>query len=92
MIRALKAFVDWLDRRFPAKVVFTEGIFLAINKESEVSKKLFEDVFSHFKMQEARIAASEKSIAAIKDYLAKSGTISADKRRADFIAEGRITQ
>ena len=94
MIKAIKAFVDWLDRRFPAKVTVTledyGRIDDRIRRVGERAAKIEDQaVFFH-----NRISALEESVKALKEAVGKTiapAAISAEKRRADFIGSGRIT-
>ena len=93
MIRAIVALGKWLDARFPAKVVVTEERFnfwvAAIQAHSSASLEYSKAMTC----LEARISALEESIRAIKDLLAKAATAGAqaEKRRSDFIAQGRMS-
>ena len=93
MIKLLKRIVEFLETRFPAKVVVTEERFnfwvAAIQAHSSASLEYSKAMTC----LEARISAMEESIRAIKDLLAKAATAGAqdEKRRSDFIAQGRMS-
>lgn len=92
MIRLLKAFAEWLDRRFPAKVTVTAEKWEEITrKHIETHARMVMDDSERVGLG-ARVTQVEKSIAAIKDLLIKQGnpTLSAESRRAEFIKAGRM--
>lgn len=90
MIRLLKAFADWLDRRYPPQKRFTQEIW------NDIHTKInnFMDVVSHNDVRlmqcQERVKQLEDSVAAIKDLLAKNGANilkpEAQKLRDEFIA------
>ena len=105
MIKAIKAFVDWLDRRFPAKVVVTEADYRQFQERqvhfsglvAEFEKSTderFLGIVDYCARTNARIDKLEESVKALKEALGKTiapGAVSAEKCRADFIGSGRIT-
>lgn len=92
MIRLLKAFVEWLDRRFPAKFVITEQHFNQLDLDWGRVRTEVNALSRGEKMAFDRIDKLEKSLVVIKDLLTKGQTIAADKRRADFVATGRMAE
>lgn len=75
MIRRLKAFADWLDKRFPPKVVLTQEDYeLVKGALASVCKEVLEDGH-RIKLIAERVEATEKSIAALKDLLSKGGVM-----------------
>ena len=87
MIRALKAFVEWLDRRFPPRLVVSEVEFRAM---STVQK---EHHLRYLQLEE-KVDAMEKTISALKEVLTKGimpGVVK-EQRRAEFIANGRMAE
>lgn len=94
MIRLLKRLVDWLDRRFPVKFYVTPELFDDIcNKQSRQSKQI-EAIRQALSSNEADLKQLEKSIIAIKELLVKGGpgSVIAENRRAEFIANGRMAE
>jgi len=103
-IRSLKAFVDWLDKRYPPKVRFTQELHDYLRERiyahgkrmdglQETSIDRFADMRGEFAADRKRISDLEKSMAALKDLLAKGsgpGSPAEQQRRADFIATGRM--
>lgn len=94
MIRQLKLFLEWLDKRYPPRVRVTDELFQSM---LELDTKRVQQMNSHAVMldeQRARIVAIEKSLAAIKDAMVKGAgpAIAPEKRRADFVASGRMTE
>ena len=91
MIRALVALGKWLDARFPVKVHVTLEMWDALNEDVHTLR----DEFNAYKMgiieHNAKIHGLEEAIHAIKDAIAKGPIIAADKRRSDFIAQGRMS-
>ena len=94
MIKAIKAFVDWLDRRFPAKVTVTLEDYGRIADRLDRIGNDASGFHTDFMLATARIAALEESVKALKEAVGKTiapAAVSAEKRRADFIGSGRIT-
>jgi hypothetical protein len=126
MIRQLKRFMDWLDSRFPPKVVVTEEMLKALRTTiDEHCELLAEQVMFNAKTAAAldkrtsdvnelghrqdmtidtltrirasydeRLPAIEKSVAGIKDLLAKGGATmlksAPEALREQFIREGFV--
>jgi hypothetical protein len=92
MIRLIKRFVDWLDARFPAKVVITERDLTEMRFALNTYKTEFENYRESAKEWEyrtvGRIDKLVDSVNSIKDLLAKGGATvkpEADKLREAFI-------
>lgn len=100
MIRLLKRIADWLDRRFPPRLVVTQEAYDALlEKQHSISKRAdkFRDelnelavgIGKEIKADRERISALEKSLAAMKELLAKGGATmiktEADKLRDQFV-------
>ena len=89
MIRALKAFADWLDRRFPPKKVVTEEIFRDFEHRLSNAIRNSSGFNNDFMAIAKRLQEAEESIRAIKELLAKGGVsamkIEADKLRDQFV-------
>jgi len=73
MIRALKAFADWLDKRFPAKVTITEAKLAEFEFRLHRADKNSSGFQTDFMLAAARIASLEDSVRALKDLIAKGG-------------------
>ena len=93
MIRALVALGKWLDARFPVKVTITETKFHELCEVIDGNAERLGGVQSDVHRVEERLAKLEDSVQAIKDLLAKAATAGAqaEKRRSDFIAQGRMS-
>ena len=89
MILALKAFVLWLDARFPPKKVVTEEIFRDFEHRLSNAIRNSSGFNSDFMTMAKRLQEAEESIRAIKELLAKGGVsamkIEADKLRDQFV-------
>ena len=94
MIKILVRFVAFLESRFPEKVHVT------VEKLAELESRIYRcdknasGFGTDFAILAGRIASVEASIAAMKEALGKTiapAAVSAEKRRADFIGSGRIT-
>lgn len=73
MIRLLKAFADWLDRRYPPNIKLNWDIY---NKQLTRLDNLDNKIGRYgtlFEGYDYRIKELESSIKAIKDLLAKNG-------------------
>lgn len=94
MIHLIKRFVDWLDSRFPPRFYVTEAIFRGLLRhDTEISQSVMTHAGRLAHLEE-RISALEKTLNAIKDFLAKGAVTgkAAEQRRADFIASGRMAE
>ena len=94
MIKAIKAFVDWLDRRFPAKVTVTLEDYGRLAAKVAAASGKVDEFFSCIDYQRGQILKLEESVKALKEAVGKTiapAAVSAEKRRADFIGSGRIT-
>jgi uncharacterized small protein (DUF1192 family) len=98
MIRALKALVDWLDRRYPPRVVLTvermEDLEERVHRLSKHLETLEADHAAAKNESRDGIDALNKAITAVKDTLQKIGnpSVVAEKRRAEFVASGRMSE
>lgn len=94
MIRALKAFVEWLDRRFPEKAVVTPKMLSQFKSDMDSAIHAAEALYDAHSELWKRVESLEKSMAAIKDAIAKAQMplVAADKRRSEFIAQGRLAE
>lgn len=94
MIRLLKTFADWLDKRFPPKVHVTEDSFNSLLRQETGRTDRINSHEATLADHRVKIASLEKTIAAIKDHLAKGGAVgpAAELRRAEFIANGRLAE
>ncbi len=83
----------WLDARFPPKVTVTDEVFAALQEREHRHSKEIASLKGEEMVLRDRVLALEKSIAALKDFIAKGGTtgIPEMQRRAQFIAEGRMS-
>ncbi len=92
--RWLLSFAEWLDAHFPPKVTVTDEIFDALQgKIHHHSKEIAKHSGEEMVLRD-RVTALEKSVAALKDFIAKGGAggVSDMQRRARFIAEGRMAE
>jgi hypothetical protein len=91
MIRAILRLVEWLDRRFPAKVCVTVEKFDEIYRLIDIQTKRAMGFGDNNLMLHERITRLEDSVSAIKELLAKPANPAKELlRRADFIASGRM--
>ena len=90
MIKLLLRLAQWLDSRFPAKVVVTDEMFQRLNYAiGKLEQRLIvESGIS--KEYQARTEKLEESISALKEAIVKAPLIAADNRRSEFIASGRM--
>ena len=93
MIRLLKAFVDWLDRRFPAKVMINEETWNAVDRRlkflemaSKNKSAMIEEIFTH---HGKRLDDLENNLSAIKKQKEEAKPVSNPKRT--FIETGDIS-
>ena len=102
MIRAIVALGQWLDARFPAKVVVLQKdynnlhhkidelhvVIVAMRQVIDKQVDHVEDIRVGFV---GRLNAHEESIKAIKDAMTKAPTMAAQVR-ADYIRSGRMPE
>ena len=100
MIRLLKAFADWLDRRFPAKVTMTEETWNAINRRIGLLERRSadtSDMFAGFRqsmteyiaLTDGEIGRLTQSIAILKKQKEEAKPVTNPKRT--FIETGDIS-
>lgn len=93
MIHALLAALTWLDRRFPPRVTVTKEAYEAMIEREHQRAKGATTLRLDLDTTKDRIKNLETAVAGIKDLLAKGGSSPApEKRRADFIASGRMAE
>ena len=89
MRKLLRRFLDWLDSRFPAKVVVTEQAYKEIGEELARIGCSLNAYNGTNNLLRLRIDTLEASVAAIKDLLAKGGASfvkpEAEKLRDAFV-------
>lgn len=89
MIRLLKRLADWLDKRFPSRVVITEAKFSELEDRLRRCIQSTSDLNVDTNVLADRILVLEKSIAAMKETLVKGGANvlkpEADKLRDAFV-------
>ncbi len=92
--RWLVSVAAWLDARFPPKVTVTDEVFAALQEKEHRHSKEIATISGEVMVLKSDLRAAEKSIAALKEFIAKGGTvgISEMQRRAQFIAEGRMAE
>lgn len=93
MIKLLVRFAAWLDTRFPAKVTVTLEDYGRLADKMAHFKQRFEDHSNILAHQSLRISGLEESVKALKEAVGKTiapAAVSAEKRRADFVATGRM--
>jgi hypothetical protein len=85
---------EWLDKRFPPKVTVTDEVFEALQAKEHRHSKEIATLSGEVMVVKSELRAAEKSLAALKDFIAKGGAggISDVQRRARFIAEGRMPE
>lgn len=71
MIRRLMRALAWLDLRFPPKVVVTQEVFEAMSAKNHKNSKEIAALQGEQMVLRDRIAALEKSFAALKDGIVK---------------------
>jgi hypothetical protein len=100
----MRRFLDWLDSRFPAKIVVKEADYFALHEKlgflGMAVKQLSDvrDAGSAYeintrqmaKLHEERLDKLEASVQGIKDLLTKTPRQSDVERRAEYIASGRF--
>lgn len=94
MIKLFKKLFDWLDKRFPPKVVVAESDLRILSERMDMALSDHNFNAGQISAHLGRIQALEKSVTVIKDVLAKNGNITikteAEKLRDQFIHEGHI--
>ena len=95
MIRLLKQFADWLDRRYPPKVTVTEEVFDELRRNEHMLRKSVSSLKLEYDTMQAEFVAIRKSVDGLKDALAKGGITSikteAETLRTQFV-EGNFTR
>jgi hypothetical protein len=89
MIRLLLRAAEWLDRRFPPKVVVTQESYDAMQEKLHKHNKELARLGGENLAERGRIDALEKSLAAIKDGIANgkvpTGAVK-DRLRDEFVS------
>lgn len=89
MIRSLLRLAEWLDKRFPPRVVVTQEQYDALTDRAHKHEKTLAALKMEISDLSGRCASAEKSIVAIKDALARGGSVmmraELDKMRDRFI-------
>lgn len=92
MIKLLIRFAAWMDARFPARLVVTQEIFDTLSARFHRQEKLTDSLRIVLDDEQVRVAALEKSVAALKDLIAKGGVTmiktEADRLRDNFVRTG----
>lgn len=89
MIKLLKQFVDWLDRRFPAKVYVSEQVFDELRRNEHLLRKNVTSLRLDHDTIAAEFAVLRKSVEALKESIAKGEVVQkaeSVKLRESFIA------
>ncbi len=91
--RWLVSVAAWLDARFPPKVTVTDEVFAALQEKEHRHSKSIAVLSGEVLVLKGELRAAEKSIAALKELIVKGGLsgVSDIQRRAQFIAEGRMS-
>ena len=92
MIRYLIATLEWLDKRFPPKVTVTKEAFESLLEREHARAKAATMFRMEIDTLKDRVKKEEEAVAAIKKVLMEATTAGAiqEKRRAAFVAEGRM--
>jgi outer membrane murein-binding lipoprotein Lpp len=69
--RWLVAVAAWLDARFPPKVTVTDEVFAALQEKEHRHSKEIAKLSGDVMVMKSEIAAAEKSLAALKDFISK---------------------
>ncbi len=89
MIRLLRRAAEWLDRRFPPKVVVTQESYDEMQAKLHKHNKELARLAGENLSERGRIDALEKSLAALKDGIAKGkvplSATEKDRLRDDFV-------
>ena len=88
MIRLLKAFADWLDRRFPAKVMITEETWNAIDRRLQFLEMRAQTAEKRCDNLADAIRTLDDSITALKKQKEEAKPVTNPKRT--FIETGDI--
>jgi hypothetical protein len=87
--RWLLRIAEYLDRRFPPKVVVTQEVFEALSAKTHKNAKEIAALQGEQMVLRDRLAGAEKSLAAVKEALTKGGSPATaavkDRLREDFI-------
>ena len=90
MIKLIKQFVDYLDRRFPPKVHVTEALFDELRRTEHLHRKNLTSLKMEFDTMQAEFSALRKTVDGLKDALTKGGITGikseAEKLRESFVA------
>ena len=96
MIRAILRLVEWLDQKFPAKVVVCEADYRMLAERQIDAFAMFAKLESHVEDLRqgfvGRWNQHEDSITALKEAMVKAPIEAAINRRAEFIAQGRTAE
>ena len=94
MIRALKRLTDWLDRRFPPRLVVTVEQFDAYADRLHRVEQHFTAFREDSYAVAERVVVLEKSLTAMKDAIQKGQipAVIAQQKRAEFVATGRMPE
>lgn len=92
VIHLLKRLVDWLDKRFPAKVYVSQEDLEHIKWNFQDHAKSITRLTQEMATLQAEDVALRKAMDGIRDTLVKeiSPAVKAENRRAAFVASGRM--
>ena len=91
MIRALKALVDWIDKRYPPKVTITAEKFAELEDRLFRTSQDAKGFNADFIILAERVGTLEDNITSLKKQKEESKTVATPERvRSRFIETGRL--